>query len=42
MLSNGALVVSIENLNGLPDKNNLADDQAKLVAKQNNVIVKVT
>ncbi|KAF8591568.1 glycosyltransferase family 2 protein [Ramaria rubella] len=35
MLSNAALAVSIENLNGLPDENNLEADQAELVLKQN-------
>lgn len=37
MLTNAALAVSIENLNGLPDENDLEGDENRLVARQNKV-----
>ncbi|KAF8529171.1 glycosyltransferase family 2 protein [Hysterangium stoloniferum] len=35
MLTNGALVVSIENLNGVPNENDLKGDEERLIQKQN-------
>lgn len=37
MLTNAGLAISIENLNGLPNSADPAQDQANLVAKQNKV-----